>query len=65
VTTATYRHLREIRRRSINRDITLASARPFYIPLCAQCRTALRDAAGEPRWDLLEGRFVCLGRCPS
>jgi hypothetical protein len=41
----------------------IAGARPFYIPRCAQCRAPLADEMGEPRWDLLEGRFVCLGRC--
>lgn len=37
----------------------------FYIPRCSNtgCRAALSDAAGNPRWDLLEGRFVCLGGC--
>lgn len=35
----------------------------FQIPRCEQCRAPLADAKGEPRWDLLEGRFVCLGRC--
>lgn len=38
-------------------------AKLFQIPRCAQCRAPLANAAGEPRWELLEGRFVCLGRC--
>lgn len=41
----------------------IAGAKPFYIPRCAQCSTPLADAAGNPRWDVLEGRFVCLGQC--
>lgn len=36
---------------------------PFAIPRCAQCREPLADAQGNPRWDLLEERFVCLGHC--
>lgn len=38
---------------------------PFYIPRCTNtaCRAPLSDSAGNPRWDLLEGRFVCLGVC--
>jgi hypothetical protein len=38
---------------------------PFYIPKCANraCRAPLADAAGNPRWDILEDRFVCLGSC--
>jgi hypothetical protein len=39
---------------------------PFYIPKCAnrRCREPLSDSAGNPRWDLIDGRFVCLGGCP-
>lgn len=38
---------------------------PFYLPRCEnrRCRAVLADAEGNPRWDLLEGRFVCLGGC--
>lgn len=38
---------------------------PFYIPRCAnrRCRAPLADADGNPRWDVLEGRFVCLDTC--
>lgn len=39
--------------------------KPFQIPRCTNtaCRAPLADEQGNPRWDLLEGRFVCLGAC--
>lgn len=37
--------------------------KPFQIPRCARCLSPLADSDGNPRWDLLEGRFVCLGAC--
>ncbi len=46
-------------------QVAHAGAKPFQIPRCANldCRAPLADEQGEPRWDLLEERFVCLGRC--
>lgn len=41
----------------------IPGAKQFQIPRCASCGAPLCDSAGEPRWDLLEERFVCLGRC--
>lgn len=38
-------------------------AKPFQIPRCADCLAPLADAKGNPRWGILEDRFVCLGRC--
>lgn len=39
--------------------------RPFHIFRCQNqgCRAPLCDTDGNPRWDLLEGRFVCLQGC--
>jgi hypothetical protein len=55
---------RKARSAAIARAAALpAGAKPFHIPRCTDCRAPLANAAGEPRWDLLEGRFVCLGRC--
>jgi len=54
------------RRQAADRPLRLGiDCQPFYIPLCANrvCKAPLADAAGNPRWDLLEGRFVCLGGC--
>lgn len=58
---------RVARSRAIARDVALRGVRPFQIPRCANagCRAPLADSAGEPRWDLLEGRFVCLRGCKA
>jgi hypothetical protein len=53
-------------RRSGQRPLRLGiDCQPFYIPKCANqaCKAPLANSAGNPRWDLLEGRFVCLGMC--
>jgi hypothetical protein len=38
---------------------------PFYIPKCAnrRCRAPLSDSDGNPRWDIINGLFVCLRGC--
>jgi len=53
------------RRAALAAQAANGGGRPFQIPRCAACSAPLSDAAGEPRWDLLEGRFVCLGRCAA
>jgi hypothetical protein len=55
-----------VQQRQQARSLAIASipgAKQFQIPRCASCGALLCDGKGEPRWDLLEERFVCLGRC--
>lgn len=37
--------------------------KPFGRVRCQRCRAGLHDSAGNPRWEILDGQFVCPERC--
>jgi hypothetical protein len=41
----------------------LIGGRHFNIPGCSSCGRLLHDHRGQPFWDFIDGRFVCVGGC--
>jgi hypothetical protein len=39
------------------------NCKAFYSPPCWRCRRILEDSDGNPRWDIIGGRFICPGGC--
>lgn len=37
--------------------------KPFTFYCCDLCKAGLHDRVGNPRWEMLDGRFVCTERC--